>query len=345
MNVRKIAAIAGCSKTTVSDALAGNAKVAARTRERIHAIARDLGYRRHGPAAMLATGRTQLLGVVLGTADPVHVSDWEVPILNGLARAVSVRGLDLVLLGEAAADGLPKGIAERRVDAAAFMTLPHPALLERVAAQAVPCVLINVNVDGSGVVDSVWPDDAGGVRAAVAYLAGLGHRRVAYVNTYASIHEPSVAARFSGYRRAVAEFGLASCAGGEQGEAVESRLRQLLTAGEPPTAVLCYNDYIALAAIQTLTEHGQRVPQDVNVVGIDDLDAVTRWGLPGLTSVHVPYTEMGFAAGELLLERLENANRAAVHREIPERLVVRATTAAANVETPAGVPAAEERGR
>ncbi|MFH0962780.1 MAG: LacI family DNA-binding transcriptional regulator [Planctomycetota bacterium] len=339
VNIRQVAKIAGVSKSTVSGVLSGRPGFAAATRERITEIAGSLGYQVHGAAAALASGRSRLLGIVPAGTTPFRLTVWDQATLEGFVQTAAENAMQTVLLTEITATGVPRLAARRQVDGAAFMIQPHPGVLEQLLKQSVPCVAINLDTSALPPTDVVRPDDASGVEQAVRHLASLGHRRIAYINSYApriDFHRPSLETRLAAYVGCMSALRLDASPGYDVCCAVDERVAGLLAVEEPPTALLCYSDDTARRAIGALADRGLRVPQDVSVVGIDDLETPPGYPLSDLTSVYVPFEEMGARAAKLLCERLNDPLRPVQHVVLPEHLVVRQTTAAprtAGVET------------
>jgi DNA-binding LacI/PurR family transcriptional regulator len=193
----------------------------------------------------------------------------------------------------------------------------------------VPIVLLN-NQHPSQFVHSVMIANVQASMDATRHLIALGHRRIAYLgdrNGYQSDTE-----RFSGYRQAMEAAGL-PCEpqlithGDGKPEGAKAAMAQLLALSEPPTAVFCYNDLSALGAIRQIRDIGLRVPQDISIVGFDDL-YISEYMDPALTTVRQPMRQMGRMAMNTLLQIFADANGEAGHdNKVPGELIVRASTA------------------
>lgn len=336
----RIAELANVSRATVSRALSGRGPVSPDTRERMIRIARDVGYQPHGPAKALREGRTGAIAAVLGTTRGHALDVWDREFLSGVMECCETKAIVATLIRQSDDGEFPSLFFGRSVDGALLMRTPHEGIRQWSQQRAFPCVVLNVGpVEG---IDSVYPDDSSGVYTAVSHLASLGHRRIGYVNTNRATYwegsatDPrySVQKRHTAYLRAIAEMGLEAPAGSDQSAEFADRVADLF-ANDPPSALLCYNDGIALVVMALLRERGLRVPDDVSVIGIDDLRAdVLGFGeargyadTGRLTTVHVPFREMGSQGAELLLARIDNPDRPAQRLELPETLVVRQTTA------------------
>ena len=335
VNLEQIAKIAGVSAKTVSKALREVQGVAPVTRERVRRIARDLGYEPYGPASAVRSGKVGLIGVLPPLNAEYWLGPWVTLMLGGFWKGAVAGGMQVVLLGsEGEQKGVPSMVARRFVEGAAFLARADDRVVEWMASRRMPVVTVDNAPDGG--TDTVYPDDAGGIRAAIEHLVALGHKRIAYVNSPAFpgvSHQFSIGLRQNSYLKVMAELGLRAPAGSERNSPVEERVGALL-ANERPTALLCYDDHDAMQTIRALHERGLRVPEDISVVGIDDLEQCLL-SSPRLTTVHVPFREMGERAAELLLQRLKRPNLEPWHVTLPEHLVVRDSTAPPRNE-PAG---------
>lgn len=327
MTLEQLAKLANVSTATVSRALSGKSSPRSAARQRVIRIAQELGYAPHGPASALAGGRTGIIGVVPGRGNPLRLGPWDNPVINGIIEAIAVDRGEVLLLGEPPGGMIPNAIARRSVDGVVLMTFPHERIRDWLKSRSFPCVFVDAGeIDEA---DSVGADDSEGIEVAVRYLASLGHRRIGYVNSrYAKgkHHGPSVIARHAAYIKAMAELGRRAPRGSELNMPLEERIEGLLSLSKDlPTALLCYDDAQAMRVIRILNEKGLRVPQDMSVVGIDDLPDDLGASCE-LTTVHVPSQEMGKRAIELLLARIADPDRPVEHVILPERLVVRKTT-------------------
>lgn len=326
MNLEQVAQHAGVSHTAVSLALRGKPGVSEVTRRNILKIAHELGYERNGPASALVSGRTGLIGVVPGWTDPVEIGDWDRRMINGLGRVLATAGKNMVFLLEPKSHRVPSVIGQRYVDGAVFLMEPHGSVAAWMAERDIP--MVAANFSPSPATDCVMNDDAAGVRLAIDHLASLGHRRIGYLNTGlpAPAPDPSSGTRLDAYLQVMRERNLDAPAGAEQRVTVEQRLGQLFDGDDQPTALLCFNDHLALEAISWLWSHGYTVPDQVSVVGIDDVFTAPM-AHPPLTTIHLPFEEMGERAGELLLARIADPKPRRKHNLLQPSLVERASTA------------------
>ncbi len=297
-----VAALSGVSTATVSRVLSGSVPARPETRERVLAAARDLGYRPSGIARALKLRATRTLGLV--------VSDIINPFYPQVVRAVEAaaheRGYGIVLVngGDDPARELEHLdlLIERRVDgiviASSRITRHHA---ERLREAAVPVVLVNDTVAGSGL-PSVSTAHRHGARMAGAHLIELGHVRLGHIG--APSDHPAAGLRRRGVADALRAGGLpaplvAIGDGGVEGGA--TAVPALIGAGV--TGIVAYNDLTAIGAIRALRRAGIGVPEEVSVVGFDDID-LAAWTDPPLTTIRQPVDELGRWAVEHLADVL-----------------------------------------
>lgn len=331
--IAAVAAAAGVSKTTVSHVLSGRRPVSEATRAKVLTVVDQLRYRPSMLARSLASLRSHTVAVV--------VHDITNPFYPALARGVqeSVHGEGFVnLLLDAAGDPLRVreflGIAlDRRVDGIVLASLDvASADTHEVRRAGVPMVAIGRPLDPAvrEEVDVVTADDERIAADAVDALVALGHRRIGLISGSPD-SSPGIL-RATGYRRACAATGLRvprslTATGDWTREGGHKAMLTLLAARIPPTAVLCANDLMGIGAVEACHARGLRVPDDMAVHGIDDIDAAALV-TPSLSTVHIPADGIGRQAGALLLERVGADSGTAEPRQVAvtHRLVRRAST-------------------
>jgi LacI family transcriptional regulator len=324
--VRDLAAHLGLSAATVSRALNGHAHVAAETRRRVEEAVRQLD----GPAPQ-PRPRPRRQGPVLLRC-PYELTDYFGPIVSSAAETLRLHGREVLLdAGNAGYhDAVLARLPSRRDIAGAVLVLPpeSAADLDALRAAGTPFVVIDPRVRVPRDVLSVSAANVTGGRAATAHLTGLGHRRIGVI----SAAPPLTAGedRMAGHASALAEVGaLIDAALVRAGEPVaETGYRlggELLDLAARPTAVVCFNDKMAVGVLRAAAERGLRVPEDLSVVGFDDID-VSRATTPGLTTVRQPLQELGRLAVTALIRVLEGHDAEALHIELATQLVVRDST-------------------
>jgi LacI family transcriptional regulator len=333
-----VAALAGVHKATASRALNPRASglVNAATAERVRRAAEQLGFTPNTAARSLRTNRSFTAGVLL----PDLTNPLFPPIARGIEEVLTARGYT-ALLANTDDDPVKErarfdALTGRQVDGFIVATAQrdHP-LLERAHADDVPVVLINRTTDRP-LFPLVTGDDDSGVQLAVRHLRDLGHRVVAHIagpRTISTGHS-----RAQAFQRAAQQAGLDAPtveSAGYTAQAGAEATRALLEHRPDVTAILAGNDLIALGSLRVLRARGLRCPQDVSLVGFNDMAFADDFH-PALTTVHVPHLELGAEAARLLLDRLDRPATADGAGAIlptttvllPLRLVVRASTAA-----------------
>jgi alanine racemase len=334
--IADVARAAGVSKTAVSFAFNNPDRLSADTATRIRDVAEHLGYRPHPVARLLTQGRTMTLGVLTPQALAVMFSNPFFGLFSeGVAEGAEDLGYGLHFI---APDNGSLASAVRRatVDGvvAIGLSADHPEV-DQIRTAGLPMVLVDSeDLPEHG---SVVVDDEGGARAAAEHLLGLGHRAILVVAVEApdwasGRRRTGVAARrLRGYRAALRGVelelspswivsGRASIEGGA------SVFKRAWAAGLRPTAVLAMSDAMAIGSMRAARELGLMTPDDLSVVGFDDIDLAALVD-PALTTVHQPIRQKGVDAVRLLLEEIESGvARPAEHLRLATRLVVRASS-------------------
>ena len=332
VSIKEVAAHAGVSVATVSNVLNRPDIVAQPTRDRVNASITELGFVRNESARQLRAGGSRTIGlVVLDVANPFFTD-----LARGVEDEANKAGLAVILCNsddqERKENRYLDLLEEHRVQGVLITPVAsNGSRLARLQRRGTPVVLVDSRSASRGQC-SVAVDDVLGGDLAMSHLLLAGHERVAYVGGPPSIRQ--VADRHEGVLRALARAGrtpadllvietegLNVAAGQQAGAAIA-----VLPAGTRPTAVCCANDLIALGILQEMTRNRIRVPEDMSIVGYDDIDFAAAAAVP-LTSVRQPRQQLGRTAARLLLD--EAADGAGhQHRQVifePE-LVVRQST-------------------
>jgi DNA-binding LacI/PurR family transcriptional regulator len=335
VSIKDIATAAGVTHSTVSRALRNSSLVNRETAERIHRIAREMGYQVSALAQALATNRTRTIGVVVTTiADP-----FAAEVVSGLEQTANDNGYSVYLANSGAEPEreirVVRSFAEHRVDGIAVTSSRVGALYGQMLSEMrVPIVLIN-NQEPGEFINSVMIANVEAARDATVHLIRLGHTRIAYLGD--KYGHQSDMERFAGYRSALERADLPFrpelvVHGDGRSEGGEAAMEKLLAAEEPPTAVFCYNDMSALGALKRIRAAGLRVPDDISIVGFDDL-FVARYTEPPLTTVRQPMWQMGALAMQILL-KLVGGSQPEEHHRVAGELIVRESTAAPRPRRP-----------
>jgi LacI family transcriptional regulator, xylobiose transport system transcriptional regulator len=326
VTLASIARASDVSVTTVSKVLNGHQDVSEMTRRRVEAQLRRQGYRRRPRPSS-----KDLIHLV------VHdlTSEWAMEIVTGVAALASERGLGVVL---AAGSG---DRTARTEDLLGLVTRHEPvgvvlafsdlgsALVARLGARGVPCVVIDPREDGPADVPSVGAANWAGGVAAARHLIALGHRRIA------AIAGPSTTlcamARLDGIRSALtaAELPLAEGWVRSSSFTVEAGYQHadaLLSLEPTPTAIVAGNDLQALGAIQAARAHRLRIPEDLSIVGFDDLP-LAALAYPALTTVRQPLRQMAYESAAIIVRMSAGDIPDPLHIDLATSLIVRDSTA------------------
>jgi LacI family transcriptional regulator len=331
-SVKDVAAAAGVSLGTVSNVMNRPEMVAAGTRERVERAMLELGFIRNESARQLRAGTSRTLAYVMLDSSNPFFHD----VAQGIEFAAEDADLSLFICnsnGRAEREELHiDRLMQQRVQGILITPVnPESAVLGEVARRGIPVVIVD-RVRETGGFCSVAVDDVFGGRIAIEHLVEKGHTRVAFIGGPEVIGQ--VRERLQGAREVWAELGLPAddlvylpTAGMtvSEGRSAGERLAGL-PARRRPTGAFCANDLLALGLLQQSISSGQRVPEDLAIVGFDDIDFAAAAAVP-LTSVRQPRQELGRTAARLVLD--EATNPAHVHERatfIPE-LVARASTA------------------
>jgi LacI family transcriptional regulator len=351
ISIREVAAQAGVSVGTVSNVLNRPDIVAQPTRDRVHAAIKALGFVRNESARQLRAGRSRTIGlVVLDVANPFFTD-----VARGVEDEASMSGLSVILCNSD--EQLPKEtrylelLEEHRVQG--ILITPVAGADERLARlqqRGTPVILVDSR-SPSGSQCSVAVDDVLGGDVAVSHLLDGGHQRIAFVGGPFSLRQ--VADRLEGATRALrraagASGGAAGASGAADGlMMIETAALNVsagqragatiagLPAGQRPTAAFCANDLVALGLLQEMTRRQIRVPDDVAIVGYDDIEFAAAAAVP-LSSIRQPRHQLGRTAAQLLLEEALGAE-GHQHRQVlfqPELEVRRSSQAPRRAAAP-----------
>jgi LacI family transcriptional regulator len=316
VGITDVARHAGVSLGTVSHVLNHPDKVAPATRARVQRAIEELDYVRSESARHLRSGRGRTVGVV--------VLDMRNPFFTDLARgaqdAAADAGLQVILCNTDEDPDREDAHLASLVEQGTLgiLVIPSDTDTERyglLRRQSVPFVFVDRTVD-EPIACSVGVDDLAGAESAIHHLLGLGHRRIAMVigpRRLSQVHD-----RVAGAHRAVGSAGLPhdtitliECSALTFADGRDAAQR-LLGATPRPTAVFCANDLIALGVLQVMTERGIKVPDEISLVGYDDIEFAGAAAVP-LTSVRQPSTRIGRVALELLLAEVREQEEGAGH--------------------------------
>jgi DNA-binding LacI/PurR family transcriptional regulator len=315
VSIKDIAKAAGVSHSTVSRALSDSPLIKAETKARIQRLAREMGYSPDARARSLVMGQTRTVGVVVTTiADP-----FAAEIVQAIEHTAHDHAYTVILCSSNAEPereiAAVKMLRSKRVDGVIVTSSRVGALYqEHLERLGVPIVLINNHSEDSGrYTYSVSVDNRHGGHLATTHLIQLGHRRIAYISRPSDYR--SNLERLTGYRQALDAAGILFdpdlvVPGTGRADGGERALLALIGSDKPPTAVFCYNDMTAIGLLRAAREAGLDVPQDLSVVGFDDI-LLASYVCPALTTIAQPKAEMGRRALQMALALMTSQDPAA----------------------------------
>jgi LacI family transcriptional regulator len=329
VTVREIAAETGLSIATVSRVLNGGENVAPDTRQRVRQVVEQLGDRAPEPRRRAPARATRPPVFV---RCPYLLTDYFGHIVTSIAETLALHGQSLLLdAGDAVVRSTVVRELPRRRDAygAVLILPPEPrADLEALAARSYPLVVVDPRTTVPRGMVSISAAHFSGARAVTRHLIELGHQRIGVVTGPPHWHTRDD--RVGGHLAALAEAGMLGdpklMRDGEPATATGVRAGgELLDLRRPPTAVVCFNDKVAVGVMEAAAARGLRVPRDLSVTGFDDID-VSRASTPRLTTVRQPLQEMGRTAVTMLMRQLDGQAHETLSMELETRLVVREST-------------------
>lgn len=324
--IKDVARRAGVAPSTVSNFLTGHARVSLPTGERIQEAIDTLGYIPNMAARSLRLNQTKTIGLI--------VPDIANPFFSEIVRTighVSQRLEYALLLGDSAGDGerekeLLSNLLSQRVDGILMIHTGHRTDYATLAQNASrPIVFVDREVKGH---QSIVTDNRTGGQLAARHLLGLGHRSIGIL--VGDAHVQNVQERLDAFIGEVEAHGVsidpAHIITGEQTLETGRDVSFLLQMEQPPTAIFATNDIIALGAWRTLVEKGVRIPEDISLIGFDNIE-MTEIAVPSLTTIGQDKNEMGRQAVLGLLEALNDDDRTGSTTYVTPQLVVRNSTA------------------
>ncbi|NLW86155.1 MAG: substrate-binding domain-containing protein [Planctomycetes bacterium] len=306
--MKEVAQRAGVSIRTVSRVLNEHPHVANATRERVLRVIEELDFRPNAAARYMRTGQSQLIGFL---TDEVAQNVFSYDLIIGAQQAAWEHEKLLFLLNtgndpevEIRAINMMR---DHQVEGIIYATMYHREIKRSQFPEDIPAILVNCFADDRSL-PSIVPDEIGGGRLATETLLKHGHRRVGFVNVAAK--EPAPLGRLEGYRQALANYGIPYDEAlvrfiEEPFEGIATStydcVLSLLQMSDPPTGIFCFNDMMALGAYDAVRKSNLRIPEDVAIVGFDNVEILAAQIHPPLTTIELPVFEMGQLAVRMLL--------------------------------------------
>lgn len=330
MDIRTIARVANVSIATVSRTINGVPTVNPKIAKRVREVIEELGYFPNTQARALVSGRSWILGLIVSEITnpffPELIQGFEdIAVEHGYEILVSSTNHDPQRMSHCI-----RRMLERKVDGVAVMTFGIEApLLEQLAQRKVPLVFIDVGPDGPGI-NVLKVDYRHGIRQGVQHLAALGHRNIAFLRGPLGLH--SAQSRLDAFSESMRECGITPdpawiLQGEHTLEGGMAAMQGLLAGKNMPTAVMCSNDMTAIGVLHTMYRAGLRVPDDLSVIGFDDIH-IAQVTIPPLTTVQMSRFDLARAAVTALRACAEGTDKSTQKHEynIQTDLVVREST-------------------
>ena len=328
VGIREVAKAAGVSITTVSHALndATSDRVNRKTQEHVRAVAKDLGYAPNRLASGLRNQRSQIIGLV---SDQITTTPFAGAMIRGAQDAAYDRGYVVMVVNSGLDSELENReinmLRQHQVDGVVYARMYHQSVHVPAELEGLPTVLLDSVTDDKSI-SSVIPDEVGAAETAVEAIIQAGHTRIGMINNMDDI--PATHGRREGFLNALRRHGLQHdprhlvIAQPETTGGREAALG-LLGQADRPTALFCFSDRVAMGAYQAATALGLRIPEDVSIVGIDNLEIIADALWPGLTTVALPHYEMGRWAVTRILDDIENPGVPAAQTQLDCPLIER----------------------
>ncbi len=334
VTIKDIAKAAGISHATVSRALHNHPAISKETVERVQQLAREMGYIPSQAARSLKTRHSHALGVIVSNIDDPFWGE----VLYSIDEVCRAANYSLFIMtthrDKEREKEVVQTLVQRGVDG---VILCAPQFSEKqsqlIKSYGLPMVIVN----NEGSVDSpylVFNDDINGIRLAARHLIELGHRRIAFLGN--AVGGRTTAEREKGFRQELRDSGVAvleeyiRLTESETLAAGFNGARELLAIDPRPTAIVCYNDVLAIGVYSAVTQAGLRIPDDISITGFDDI-SVAAYLVPPLTTIRQHKAELGSVAANMMLEVLARKEEGIEDLEprrvnLPNELLVRAST-------------------
>lgn len=331
-SIKDVARVAGVSITTVSRALNGYSDVSLQTREKIEKVAEELNYAPDVNARSLGGMSDTTIALLVSDLQKKDESGLAFGIISGLYNACTKFGCEFILLATNAVKQEKTTYLQlcrqKNVDGVVVMGLRmDDPYYKEVLESVIPCALIDMGIESENICN-ISVDNIAAAKEAVRYLLACGHKEIGMINGEAAAEVSKE--RFTGYAKALLDAGillkLEYLKDGDFKEVTAyEKTKELLLAHENITALFCASDLMAIGAIRAVKELGKRVPEDISVVGFDDIP-IAQYVCGGITTVRQNPYEIGQMAGDALYHMLKKEKREERYTAASE-LIIRGTVA------------------
>lgn len=327
ITLKMVAERAGVSVNTVSRAINNKSDINEETKKRVLKVAQELGYVQNATAVALRTKKTRTLGVVIAdNRNPFYAE-----VLNGIEEAAREKNYHIILANtqrdyqkEEEAINL---LLAKRVDGLLITPVQdRNDDIKKLIEANIPFVIVGRDFENIEV-DAVYNDEVKGGFFATEYLIKKGHKRIAFINGF--LHKSPAQGRLEGYKKALKEHGIPLddmmvSVGDIDVEDGYERTKQMLEKNLDFTAIFAYNDMMAFGAMQVIKEKGLRIPEDIGLVGYDDIPFSSLIS-PSLSTIRLKKQELGAESVKLLLSRINGSREKMKKIMLNVELIVRGT--------------------
>ncbi|BAP45358.1 LacI family transcriptional regulator [Pseudomonas sp. StFLB209] len=327
-NIREVARLAGVSVATVSRTLKYPERVLAQTRDKVNAAVKQAGYRPNQMAVQFRSRKTGNLVILV----PTIANTFFARVISGAQQAAQAANYRLLLCDTQGREAVEREFAElvyaHQADGVIQLRAYDP-YQQPLPGVELPPIVNACEVDAQGRHPTISLDNRAAARAVTQHLIELGHRRIGLIKGPKS--SPLTRERVAGYQDAVHQAGIAPdpaliCHGNFSLQAGYDGAANLLQLAERPTALFCENDEMAIGALKQIKQQGLRVPEDISLVGFDDIPFAAYCD-PPLTTIAQPAEAFGQLAVEMLIALIEKKPLTAQHVTLPFELTLRQSTA------------------
>ena len=333
MNIKQVATRAGVSTATISRTLNGSDLVKPRTADKILRVIQELGYHPSTQARALVSGKSRMLGLIISDI----VNPFFPELVKSFEFAATRNGYEVII---ANTDYSPERMAgcvrrmiERQVDAVAVITSEmEPHLVDELSQRSLPIVFLDVG-RVKPLISNISVDYNKGIREAVQHIVSLGHKRIGFISGPRNLK--SARTRRSAFLKCISECGIGHQSrivveGNHKVDGGDTAMTQMLSRPDPPTAVLASNDLTAIGALRAINRAGLHVPDDISLIGFDDIE-FSQCTQPPLTTIRLSRAELGQKAFDALYRSLQRTigNEGEVIK-VGTSLVLRQSTATVN---------------
>lgn len=331
MSIKEVARRTGLSTATVSRAINQSALVRPRTAEKVRRVVRELGYYPNTQARALALGKSRIFGLIISDI----VNPFFPEVVKSFEFAAIHSGYEVIVANtDYSSERMGvcvRRMIERQVDGVAILTSEiDPRLLSELSDRRLPIVFLDVGKPGP-LISNISVDYSKGIAEAVRHIVSLGHQRIGFISGPGTLK--SALTRRAAFMQCMSNSGIDGrgriiVEGNHKVDGGQIAMTHLLASPNRPTAVLTSNDLTAIGALGAIHRSGLRVPDDISIIGFDDIE-LSQFTQPPLTTIRLSRDEVGRKAFDALYRAVEGSRHEGHNIKVGTRLVLRESTASA----------------